>query len=293
MSRPAAVAGPDQARHRLDRRPGSPAARRKRWGSAVTAARIEIGAGGLAETSCGSSQIRRARTRQRAHFGGGKPQPKTTRKTVARSARTEAILGTIAAFMRGPVTRPLRQPVRSANLTPRLARAPAQKRRFQEGNAMLGLMQDWPLLIHRIIDHAAKFHGERKVITRSIEGPIVETNYAQIRARALKVAQRLERDGIKLGDRVATLAWNTAPASGSLVRHHGHRRDLPHGQSAAVPRADRVDRQPRRRPHADHRSHLRAAAGKDRRQAADHRALHRAHRRRAYAEDHAEERGRL
>ena len=74
---------------------------------------------------------------------------------------------------------------------------------------MLGLMQDWPLLLHRIIDHAAKYHGERKVITRSVEGPIVETNYAQIRQRAKKVAQRLEKDGIKLGDRVATLAWNT------------------------------------------------------------------------------------
>ncbi len=74
---------------------------------------------------------------------------------------------------------------------------------------MLGLMSDFPLLLHRIIDHAAKFHGERKVITRSVEGPIVETNYAQVRARSLKVAQRLERDGIKLGDRVATLAWNT------------------------------------------------------------------------------------
>jgi len=74
---------------------------------------------------------------------------------------------------------------------------------------MLGLMQDWPLLCHRIIDHAAKFHGGRKVITRSVEGPIVETNYAAIRTRAKKVAQRLEKDGIKLGDRVATLAWNT------------------------------------------------------------------------------------
>ncbi len=74
---------------------------------------------------------------------------------------------------------------------------------------MLGLMQDWPLLLHRIIDHAAKYHGERKVITRSVEGPIVETNYAQIRQRAKKVSQRLEKDGIKLGDRVATLAWNT------------------------------------------------------------------------------------
>ncbi len=74
---------------------------------------------------------------------------------------------------------------------------------------MLGLMQDWPLLCHRIIDHAAINHADRPVITRSIEGPIHHTNYAEIRARALRVAQRLDRDGIKLGDRVATLAWNT------------------------------------------------------------------------------------
>jgi len=74
---------------------------------------------------------------------------------------------------------------------------------------MLGLMQDWPLLCHRIIDHAAVNHGERPVISRSVEGPFHHTNYAEVRARALRVAQRLERDGIKLGDRVATLAWNT------------------------------------------------------------------------------------
>ena len=74
---------------------------------------------------------------------------------------------------------------------------------------MLGLMQDWPLLCHRIIDHAATFHGDRKIITRSIEGPIAETNYKRLRARALKVAQRLDKDGIQLGDRVATFAWNT------------------------------------------------------------------------------------
>lgn len=74
---------------------------------------------------------------------------------------------------------------------------------------MLGLMQDWPLLAHKIIDYAAIQHGDRKVITRSIEGPIVRTDYATIRGRALKVAQRLERDGFKLGDRIGTLAWNT------------------------------------------------------------------------------------
>jgi fatty-acyl-CoA synthase len=74
---------------------------------------------------------------------------------------------------------------------------------------MLGLMQDWPLLCHRIIDHAALNHAERPVITRSVEGPIHRTNYAAVRARALRVAQRLDRDGVKLGDRVATLAWNS------------------------------------------------------------------------------------
>ena len=74
---------------------------------------------------------------------------------------------------------------------------------------MLGLMQDWPLLCHRIIDHAAINHGERQVITRSIEGPFHTTNYAELRARALRVAQRLDKRRHQLGDRVATLAWNT------------------------------------------------------------------------------------
>jgi 3-(methylthio)propionyl---CoA ligase len=74
---------------------------------------------------------------------------------------------------------------------------------------MQGLMQDWPLLCHRIIDHAAINAGERPVISRSIEGPMHTTNYAEIRRRALRMAQRLERDGVRLGDRVATMAWNT------------------------------------------------------------------------------------
>jgi fatty-acyl-CoA synthase len=70
-------------------------------------------------------------------------------------------------------------------------------------------MQDWPLLCHRVIDHAAINHPERCVISRSVEGPIHSIAYPQVRARALKLAQRLARDGIRQGDRVATLAWNT------------------------------------------------------------------------------------
>ncbi|MEM7301862.1 MAG: long-chain-fatty-acid--CoA ligase [Pseudomonadota bacterium] len=74
---------------------------------------------------------------------------------------------------------------------------------------MLGLMQEWPLLCHKMIDYAAQQHGDREVISRSVEGPIHRTNYRNVRDRALKVAQRLEEDGFKLGDRIATLAWNT------------------------------------------------------------------------------------
>ena len=74
---------------------------------------------------------------------------------------------------------------------------------------MLGLMQDWPLLCHRIIDHAAIQHGTREVVSRSVEGPLHRTTYGAVRLRALKVAQRLQKEGIAPGDRVATLAWNT------------------------------------------------------------------------------------
>ena len=75
---------------------------------------------------------------------------------------------------------------------------------------MLGLMQDWPLLANKIIDYAARQHPERRVISRSVEGPIVETSYAELRKRALKVSELLVAWGIKPGDRAATLAWNTA-----------------------------------------------------------------------------------
>ena len=61
---------------------------------------------------------------------------------------------------------------------------------------MLGLMQDWPLLCHRIIEHAAKYHGGQEVVTRSVEGPIHRTTYRQILDRALKVSQLLDRQGI-------------------------------------------------------------------------------------------------
>ncbi len=70
-------------------------------------------------------------------------------------------------------------------------------------------MQEWPLRIHRIIDHAARFHPRRPVVSRSVEGPLHRTDYAAVRTRALRLAKRLQREGVRPGDRVATLAWNT------------------------------------------------------------------------------------
>lgn len=74
---------------------------------------------------------------------------------------------------------------------------------------MLGLMQDWPLTVDKILDHAKNWHGAREVVTRSVEGPIVRTTYAEIHARAKRVSSVLQGWGIGVGDRIGTLAWNT------------------------------------------------------------------------------------
>jgi len=75
---------------------------------------------------------------------------------------------------------------------------------------MLGLMQDWPLTVDRILDHAKNNFPRREVVTRSVEtGVLSRTNYGNIWRRAKQVTNALKERGIALGDRVATLAWNT------------------------------------------------------------------------------------
>ncbi|MDH4386977.1 MAG: long-chain-fatty-acid--CoA ligase [Caulobacter sp.] len=75
---------------------------------------------------------------------------------------------------------------------------------------MRGLMQDSALTVDKILDHAKNWHGEAEVVSRSVEGPIVRTTYAEIHSRAKQVSNLLLGLGVTLGDRVATLAWNTA-----------------------------------------------------------------------------------
>lgn len=75
---------------------------------------------------------------------------------------------------------------------------------------MLGLMQNWPLTVDKLLDHAKQWHPNREIVSRSVEGPIVRTTYAHIHDRAKRMSNALLGMGIKTGDRVATLAWNSA-----------------------------------------------------------------------------------
>jgi fatty-acyl-CoA synthase len=75
---------------------------------------------------------------------------------------------------------------------------------------MQGLMQTWPLTVDKFLDHARQWHGHREIVSRSVEGPIVRTTYAEAYDRAKRLSNALTGLGVRTGDRVATLAWNTA-----------------------------------------------------------------------------------
>ncbi|HZG46517.1 MAG TPA: long-chain fatty acid--CoA ligase [Allosphingosinicella sp.] len=73
---------------------------------------------------------------------------------------------------------------------------------------MLGAMQDWPLRVMRLLDYAEREHATREIVSRWADGSTTRTNYAGLARDSRKLAQALERLGIRRGDRVATLAMN-------------------------------------------------------------------------------------
>jgi fatty-acyl-CoA synthase len=148
---------------------------------------------------------------------------------------------------------------------------------------MLGLMQDWPLTVDKILEHAGDWHGGREVVSHSVEGPIVRTTYGEIRDRAKRLSGALLAFGVQPGDRVATLAWNSGRHIEALVRGHGDRRGLPHPQPTPVHRPDLLHPQPR--PGSDHLHRPDLPADPDRAPGEDAvgGTLHRPHRWRPHA----------
>jgi acyl-CoA synthetase (AMP-forming)/AMP-acid ligase II len=74
---------------------------------------------------------------------------------------------------------------------------------------MLGVMSERPLLISAILVHAATYHRDTEIVSRTVEGAIHRYTYAEAERRSKRLARALLRLGIKPGDRVGTLAWNT------------------------------------------------------------------------------------
>ena len=74
---------------------------------------------------------------------------------------------------------------------------------------MLGLMQDRQLLVSGILEHAALNHGEREIVSAMTEGPMHRYNYIALAERSRRLANALSGLGVKPGQCVATLAWNT------------------------------------------------------------------------------------
>ena len=74
---------------------------------------------------------------------------------------------------------------------------------------MTGLMQDWKLTVDKVIDHAFQNHGQREIVTRTVEGPIVRSTYADLYYRSRQVSNALLADGVQKGDRIGIAARNS------------------------------------------------------------------------------------
>ena len=74
---------------------------------------------------------------------------------------------------------------------------------------MLGVMSERPLLISAILTHAATYHSDTEIVSRTVEGAIHRYSYAEAEGRSKRLARALLRLGINYGDRIGTLAWNT------------------------------------------------------------------------------------
>jgi fatty-acyl-CoA synthase len=74
---------------------------------------------------------------------------------------------------------------------------------------MQGLMQDRPLLISGLINYAADYHGDARIVSRNANGSMHLSDWRTIAARARRLAAALRSLEVGVSDRVATLAWNS------------------------------------------------------------------------------------
>jgi fatty-acyl-CoA synthase len=69
-------------------------------------------------------------------------------------------------------------------------------------------MSDFPLTIASIFEHGIKVHGESEIVTWTASGP-KRSSFREVGVRVKKLARALHNLGVRPGDRVGTLCWNT------------------------------------------------------------------------------------
>jgi len=74
---------------------------------------------------------------------------------------------------------------------------------------MLGQMMSQPLLVSSLIRHADRWHGDTEIVSRRTEGGLHRCTYADVHTRAQRLANALTQLGVRPGERVGTLAWNS------------------------------------------------------------------------------------
>ena len=106
---------------------------------------------------------------------------------------------------------------------------------------MKGLMQDHPLLISSIFEHAINNYPTQEIVSNSVEGGIHKYTYEDWGNRTKQLANALKDYGVLEGDRIGTLAWNGyrhlelyyATSSSGLICHTMNPR-LHHDQIAYI-----------------------------------------------------------
>lgn len=73
---------------------------------------------------------------------------------------------------------------------------------------MLGQMMHRPLMITDILTYAAEAFPNGEIVSVRTEGDVHRQTYAQTAGRVAQLAHGLKAQGVQLGDRIATLAWN-------------------------------------------------------------------------------------
>jgi fatty-acyl-CoA synthase len=73
---------------------------------------------------------------------------------------------------------------------------------------MQGTMMNYPLTLAHILERAGRIFPEQEIVSRLPDRSLHRCTYADMYRRARRLAEALQKAGLKRGDRVATLMWN-------------------------------------------------------------------------------------